>query len=113
MESKADMARRKFLESLVAFSNENVVLGRYNKPKLVWVGWKRSSKGWMKLNTNGCMQRETIRAGADGVLRNDEGGWVHGYSLNLGIYLIEEVESLVFCPWNEAVMGNWLETYPS
>ena len=59
---KTDMVRIKFLETLVAFSNENGVLGRYDRPRLVWVGWKRPSKGWMKLNRDGSMQKETMRA---------------------------------------------------
>ena len=54
-----------------------------------------------------------MRVGAGGVLRNHEGRWVHGYSLNMGICSIEEVEFMGVCPWNEADMGNWLEMHLS
>ena len=37
-----------------------------------------------------------VSAGADGVLRNNEGRWVHGYSLNMGICSVEEVELWAF-----------------
>ena len=46
----------------------------------------------MKLNTDGCMEQETKLARARGVLRNDEGSWVQGYSLNLVCCWIEEAE---------------------
>ena len=44
VERKADMVRNKFLETLAAFSNEAVVLGRYDRPRLGWVEWNRPSK---------------------------------------------------------------------
>jgi len=48
------------------------------------VRWERPRKGWMRLNTDGSVKGNVGSAGAGGVIRNDRGEWVSGFSEYLG-----------------------------
>ena len=48
------------------------------------VSWERPRGGWMILNTDGSAKGNVGPAGAGGVLRNDRGEWVFGFSEYLG-----------------------------
>ncbi|KAG8382401.1 hypothetical protein BUALT_Bualt05G0073500 [Buddleja alternifolia] len=54
---------------------------RTGKPE---TSWNSPPKGWVKLNTDGSFWSTTNRATAGGLLRNDMGHWLWGFSRNLG-----------------------------
>ena len=44
------------------------------------VRWEKPPKGWSKLNTDGSILGSTSLAGCGGIVRNNQGGWVVGFS---------------------------------
>jgi hypothetical protein len=45
---------------------------------------KRPSRGWIALNTDGAVKQDLSRAGCGGVLRDEDGRWVQGFSKKIG-----------------------------
>lgn len=56
------------------------------------VGWKKPAKGWLKLNTDGSVQRAERRVGAGGLIRDEYGRWLQGFMINPGCCSVEEAE---------------------
>jgi ribonuclease HI len=48
------------------------------------ISWKRPLHGWIALNTDGAAKQDSSRAGCGGVLRDEDGRWIQGFSKNLG-----------------------------
>jgi ribonuclease HI len=48
------------------------------------IQWKCPEKGWISLNTDGAAKSDTTMAGCGGILRNDNGIWITGFSKFLG-----------------------------
>lgn len=48
------------------------------------VCWKPPPKNWVKLNIEGCSSGVQGSAGAGGIIRDESGKWLLGYSKNLG-----------------------------
>ena len=48
------------------------------------ISWERPDRGWVKLNIDGVASRPTNRAGCGGLIRNDQGNWLMGFSRNIG-----------------------------
>ena len=92
VERKVVVVRGSYREILSAFSNNEVVLGEPGGQGLVWVGWSPPPHGWMKLNSDGCVHKASMIVGVEGVFRKEGGGWIKGFSLNIGCYTIEEAE---------------------
>ncbi|GAB4832904.1 hypothetical protein Ancab_006922 [Ancistrocladus abbreviatus] len=57
---------------------------RHRKEK-IFVGWRRPQDEWVKVNTDGVVHARE-RAGARGLVRNDEGHWPSGFAVALGVY---------------------------
>lgn len=57
------------------------------------------SLGWFVLNTDGCVKGSTKVAGASGLIRNDKGVWIRGFTVNLGSYGVDEVE--LWAVWHD------------
>lgn len=57
-----------------------------NKPSKVQVQvkWTKPLRGWMKLNTDGTMYGNPIKAGEGGVLRCSNGDWIARFARKLG-----------------------------
>ncbi|CAA7027274.1 unnamed protein product [Microthlaspi erraticum] len=49
------------------------------------IAWEPPTSGWMKMNTDGASRGNPGLATAGGVLRDENGRWVHGFALNIGI----------------------------
>ena len=49
------------------------------------IRWEKPPRGWIKLNTNGSSLGNSGLAGGGGVFRNDDGGWILGFSKHIGI----------------------------
>ncbi|XP_019158195.1 PREDICTED: uncharacterized protein LOC109154910 [Ipomoea nil] len=49
-----------------------------------WVRWEPPQPGWLKLNTDGAMKSSTGIASAGGVIRDEHGRWVKGFSTKVG-----------------------------
>lgn len=47
------------------------------------IAWVAPSEGWVKLNTDGALHGNPGMATAGGVLRDGEGNWCSGFSLNI------------------------------
>lgn len=50
----------------------------------VMIGWIPPRVGWMKLNTDGASHGNPGQASAGGVIRNGDGEWCGGFTLNIG-----------------------------
>ncbi|GAU38380.1 hypothetical protein TSUD_147480 [Trifolium subterraneum] len=48
-----------------------------------YIGWKPHDDGWVKLNTYGACRERSVAA-CGGVLRNNHGEWIRGFSKFLG-----------------------------
>ena len=48
------------------------------------IRWERPPLGWMKLNTDGSWLGGAERAGCGGIVRDDQGEWVAGFSRHIG-----------------------------
>ncbi|KAK6912588.1 Ribonuclease H domain [Dillenia turbinata] len=53
-----------------------------NSPK--WVSWIPPYVGFIKLNTDGSVNRASSLAAIGGILRNDKREWLFGFSMNVG-----------------------------
>lgn len=49
------------------------------------VSWRKPNEGWVKLNTDGASHGNPGEATAGGALRDEEGNWIGGFVLNIGI----------------------------
>lgn len=47
--------------------------------------WERPPEGWSKLNTDGAVIGSMGLAGCGGIVRDDHGGWLVGFSGHIGI----------------------------
>lgn len=56
-----------------------------------WMHWSPHPEGVFKLNTDGSRRNSRI-AGAGGLIRNSNGEWVNGFSINLGVYSVTMAE---------------------
>ena len=52
--------------------------------RLVQVRWERPQGGWACLNTEGAVVRNLGRAGCGGLIRNEHGEWLGGFSRSIG-----------------------------
>ena len=48
------------------------------------IRWEKPPVGWMKLNTNGSACGKPSVAGCGGVIRNDRGHWIVGFTRRIG-----------------------------
>ena len=49
------------------------------------VSWERPSEGWVKFNTDGAAKGNLGLAGCDGVVKDENGKWLAGFSKRIGI----------------------------
>lgn len=56
------------------------------------IRWERPPQGWKKLNTYGSFNGDIGLAGCRGVVRDDRGLWVNGFSKRIGHTNSFEVE---------------------
>ena len=49
------------------------------------IRWEKPPVGWMKLNTNGSVFGSLGVAGWGGVIRDDRGNWISGFTKRIGI----------------------------
>ena len=49
------------------------------------VRWERPPEGWCKLNTDGAASGNSCLAGCGGIVRDEHGGWLAGFSRWIGI----------------------------
>ena len=92
MERKSAWVNLESQDILTAFSNHMLIGGSLKRPKRIWVGWKKPPKGWVKVNTDGCVHGGTGMAKAGGIIINEEGVWLGGFSINLGCCSVEGAE---------------------
>lgn len=57
------------------------------------MGWKKTLTGWYKLDTNGCVSESLKTRGVGGVVRNEEGTLVNGFTIRAGFGLGVEMET--------------------
>ncbi|KAE8657855.1 hypothetical protein F3Y22_tig00116978pilonHSYRG00006 [Hibiscus syriacus] len=55
-----------------------------NTTSTLLVHWSPPSSGYLKLNTDGASQCNQGVAGADDLLRDENGAWVMGFTAHLG-----------------------------
>ena len=51
---------------------------------MVRIRWEKSQTEWFCLNTDGSAIGNPSRAGCGGLIRNDRGEWIGGFSRSLG-----------------------------
>ena len=47
--------------------------------------WERPLRGWKKLNTDGAFNGDIGLAGCGGIVRDERGQWVNGFSKRIGL----------------------------
>ncbi|KAL9859811.1 putative RNA-directed DNA polymerase [Arabidopsis thaliana] len=69
----------------VSAANQQLVTqgGRRSRVEIL-VGWEKPLIGWLTVNTDGASRGNPGLAAAGGVLRDHEGRWCGGFSLNIG-----------------------------
>ncbi|KAG7591719.1 Ribonuclease H-like superfamily [Arabidopsis thaliana x Arabidopsis arenosa] len=81
--------RVKFLKELakdVFHAHQNVSSNKKGVGRIErMISWKKPVDGWVKLNTDGASRGNPGLAAAGGVLRQGDGSWYGGFSLNVGI----------------------------
>ncbi|KAG7591715.1 Zinc finger CCHC-type [Arabidopsis thaliana x Arabidopsis arenosa] len=81
--------RVKFLKELakdVFHAHQNVSSNKKGVGRIErMISWKKPVDGWVKLNTDGTSRGNPGLAAAGGVLRQGDGSWYGGFSLNVGI----------------------------
>lgn len=50
-----------------------------------WVNWVPPKEGWVKLNTDGAMKRASGMASDGGLVRDNRGSWVFGFTMKIGV----------------------------
>ncbi|KAF7802331.1 ribonuclease H [Senna tora] len=53
-------------------------------PSLV-SAWSKPEVGWIKVNTDGAVRRDSKLAGCGGIIRDHNGAWVKGFTLKIGL----------------------------
>ena len=76
--------------------------------------WKFPPAGWCKLNTDGASGASSREAGCGGILRNDQGHWIGGFSYRIGNYtaIIAELWGILIgleWAWNMGIKKIILE----
>ena len=76
------------------------------------VRWEKPPVGWSKMNTDGSVLGSMGIAGCGGIVRNNQGGWVAGFSRRIGlsnyIYLVTGRQRIfhpkedMYCPSQES-----------
>ena len=56
------------------------------------VRWMRPSNGWVKLNTDGSSLGNLGRASGSGLIRDANGGWIKGFTCNIGVFSSVDAE---------------------
>ena len=64
--------------------------------KLIQIRWEKPPLGWVHLNTDGSTLGNPGRAGCGGIIRNDRGDWIGGFSRSTGVTtrFIAELQAL-------------------
>lgn len=57
-----------------------------------YVRWIPPLHYWIKLNTDGSVKASSGRAGSGGLIKGNDGEWLGGFSYNIGVYGMVEVE---------------------
>ena len=52
---------------------------------MVRIRWEKPSPGWVRLNIDGSALGNPGRAGCGGIIRNDRGDWLGGFSRCIGV----------------------------
>ena len=52
--------------------------------KVVRIRWEKPQAGWARLNTDGATLGSPGRVGGGGLIRNDQGEWLGGFSRRIG-----------------------------
>ncbi|KAL4346109.1 hypothetical protein AHAS_Ahas11G0345500 [Arachis hypogaea] len=55
------------------------------------VGWKPPPKGWLKLNVDGALVGNAGKAGCGGLLRDENGKWVAGFTHTIETALLSSL----------------------
>ena len=57
---------------------------RIGNKTMVQVRWDKPQSGWTHLNIDGLAFGNPVKAGGGGLIRDDQGNWVAGFSRNIG-----------------------------
>lgn len=58
-----------------------------------WLRWVKPTQGWVVINTDGSVNLRDKNAGCGGVIRDDKGDWIIGFSMSIGCCSVEEAEA--------------------
>ncbi|KAL0005698.1 hypothetical protein SO802_013259 [Lithocarpus litseifolius] len=56
-----------------------------NRMAIRQVRWEKPSTGWVKLNTDGFVNASSGSAGGGGLIRDDRGNWIMGFTRKIGL----------------------------
>lgn len=93
IKEKVAWIRRQEMEINRAFKNALTPGGTKEDESIRWLKWKKPERGWIALNTDGCVMTREARAGYGSTLRDNEGNWINGFTMDLGTCTIDEAEA--------------------
>ena len=56
-----------------------------NRMRMKQVRWEKPQPGWVKLNTGGASRPGLDRTGCGGIIRDERGQWIMGFSRRIGV----------------------------
>lgn len=62
----------------------NTQKGGMGVKQVKYLNWEKPPQGWIKLNVDGASQHNPGEASAGGILRDEQGSWLAGFSANIG-----------------------------
>jgi ribonuclease HI len=74
---------QKFIMSIEEVSQDHLKNNPHQRES-VYIGWRRPSNGWVKLNCDGACKGKGELAGCGGILRQSDGRWIKGFSRKIG-----------------------------
>ncbi|XP_073051225.1 uncharacterized protein [Primulina eburnea] len=90
--TKVEWVKNKVSEIKAAFASKKVMPNNTARYENRMVRWTPPPPGWKSLNVDGSCNHKSHKAGGGGILRDELGDWISGFTHNIGWCSVEEAE---------------------